>query len=108
MIPTAIGDLDQRLTLESPSRTPDGGGGAIVTWSEVGQLWAAVAATTGDERLRAEQVAGRVTHTVVIRHRGDVVPAMRFRAGTRVLDIVAVLEAEQRRRLHCLCEERFL
>lgn len=105
---TGIGALDQRLTLESPSRAPDGGGGATVTWSEVGEIWAGVRPITGDERLRADQVAGRITHTVVIRRRADVIPAMRFRAGSRVLEITAVLDAGRRNRLRCLCEERFL
>ena len=77
---TAIDDLDQRLTLESPSRAPDGGGGAIVTWQTVGDVWASVHPISGDERLRADQVAGRITHTVVIRRRTDVTPAMRFRS----------------------------
>ena len=83
----------QRLTLESPSRAPDGGGGAIVTWQTVGDVWASVRPISGDERLRADQVAGRITHAVVIRHRTDVTPAMRFRSGARVLEIVAVLDA---------------
>ena len=71
-------------------------------------MWGAVRPITGDERLRADAVAGRVTHQVWIRHRADVVPAMRFRAGARILDIVAVLDPGQRDRLQCLCEERNL
>src|SRR6202008_731567 len=98
----------QRLTLESPSRAPDGGGGGVVTWQTVSEVWANVRPISGDERLRADQVAGRLTHTVVIRRRTDVTPAMRFRSGTRVLDIIAVLDAPPRNRLRCLCEERYL
>ena len=37
-----------------------------------------------------------------------VTPAMRFRTGARVLEIVAVLDARPRSRLRCLCEERYL
>jgi SPP1 family predicted phage head-tail adaptor len=103
----SIGALDQRLTLESPSRASDGGGGAVVTWVEVAEVWAAVRPISGDERLRADQVAGRVTHSVTIRRR-DVTPAMRLRSGSRVLDIVAVLDAPRASRLRCLCEERYL
>ena len=44
-----------------------------------------------DERLRADQVAGRITHVVVIRLRSGVTPSMRFRSGTRIFEIVAVL-----------------
>ena len=58
--------------------------------------------------MRADQVAGRVTHTVVIRHRSDIAPAMRFNSGVRILEIVAVLDAGPRQYLQCLCEERDL
>ena len=103
---TDIGALRERLTLESPSRADDGGGGAVVTWATVADVWAAVRPISGDERLRHDAVTARVTHEVWIRHRGDVVPAMRFTAGARILDIVAVLAPARRDRLQCLCEEQ--
>jgi SPP1 family predicted phage head-tail adaptor len=103
-----IGDLDTRVILEVPSRAPDGGGGAIVTWNEVTASWAQVRPISGEERLLADQVAGRLTHSVVIRHRTDVVPAMRFRANARILEIVAVFDSGPGRFLKCLCEERYL
>ena len=92
----------------SPSARADGGGGATVTWETVAELWAHVRPITGDERLRHDQLAGRLTHEVWIRYRPGVLPAMRFRQGTRIYEIVAVLEVERRRRLKCLCEERSL
>ena len=110
--PPSIGALRERLTLQSPSRTADGGGGAAVTWETVVELWAHVRPISGDERLRHDAVAGRVTHEVWIRHRADVVPAMRITDGGRILDIVAVLDAGSASgrpdRLQCLCEERHL
>jgi len=102
---TDIGALRERLTLESPSRAEDGGGGAVVTWTTVADVWAAVRPISGDERLRHDAVTARVTHEVWIRHRGDVVPAMRFTSGPRILDIVAVLAPDRRHRIQCLCEE---
>lgn len=53
-------------------------------------------------------MSGRVTHKVVIRHRADIAPQMRFRQGARILEITAVLDAGARGRLVCLCEERNL
>ncbi len=108
MTSISIGALRQRLTLQSPSRVDDGGGGATVTWDTVAELWAYVRPITGDERLRHDAVTARVTHEVWIRHRSDVAPAMRFTDGARVLDIVAVLDPGRRDRLQCLCEERQL
>jgi SPP1 family predicted phage head-tail adaptor len=103
-----IGALRERLALQAPARVDDGGGGADVTWSTIAEVWGAVRPVTGEERLRADAVSGRVTHRVWIRHRDDVVPAMRFTLGARILDIVAVLDAGRRDRLLCLCEERSL
>ena len=103
-----IAALRERLVLEQPVRTPDGGGGASVTWELVAELWAHVRPISGDERLRHDQLAGRLTHEVWLRYRPGVTPAMRFRQGTRVYEIVAVLEAQRRSRLQCLCEERTL
>jgi SPP1 family predicted phage head-tail adaptor len=103
-----IGSLRDRLTLEQPVRAADGGGGASVTWESVADLWAHVRPISGDERLAHDQIAGRLTHQVWVRHRTGVVPAMRFRDGARIYEIVAVLDSPRRTHLKCLCEERSL
>ena len=103
-----IGTLNERFTLEAPARPPDGGGGAGIAWEAVTDLWARVRPIAGDERLAHDQLAGRLTHQVWIRYRPGVVPAMRFRQGTRIYEIVAVLEPQRRACLKCLCEERSL
>jgi len=103
-----IASLRDRLTLEQAVRAPDGGGGASLTWQTVAELWAHVRPITGDERLRHDQVAGRLTHRVSIRHRPGVTPAMRFRQDARIYEIVAVLDSPRRTHLTCLCEERSL
>ena len=104
-----IGQLRQRLVLESPVRIPDGGGGAIESWLTVAEIWASLTPATGAESVPAEAIAGHVSHVVVMRHRSDVVPAMRLRSGTRLFEITAILDADGRRRhLKCLCRERDL
>ena len=50
----AIGRLRHRLTLESASRTPDGGGGASETWSTVTEVWAEITPTSGAEAVDAD------------------------------------------------------
>ena len=103
-----IRSLRERFALEQPVRTADGGGGAIVAWEIVTELWAHLRPISGDERLRHDQLSGRVTHAAWVRYRPGVTPAMRLRQGTRIYEIVAVIEAERRARLKCLCEERTL
>jgi SPP1 family predicted phage head-tail adaptor len=103
-----IASLRHRITLEQPLPTPDGGGGASLAWEPVAELWAHVRPISGDERLIHDQVAGRLTHVVWLRHRPGVVPTMRLRQGARIYEIVAVLETPHRPFLKCLCEERSL
>lgn len=104
-----IGRLRHRLTLETRSRSPDGGGGAVSAWTPVAELWGAVEAVAGKEAVAADRVSGETACRIVIRHRDDVGPAMRFRRGGEAFDIVAALDGDGRRRfLVCECERRDL
>jgi SPP1 family predicted phage head-tail adaptor len=104
-----IGELRHRVVLEAETRAPDGGGGAVLGWQPVSELWAAVKPLAGDERVAAEALAGQVSHLVVVRGRAGVEPAMRFRLGNRILAIAAVLDLDERRRwLVCRCREENL
>lgn len=104
-----IGDLRHRVVLEAETRAPDGGGGAVVGWTVVAEMWAAIHPMSGGESVAAEAVSGTLSHVVVIRSRPGVVPAMRFRRGTRVLAIAAVREIDDRNRyLACACRENDL
>lgn len=104
-----IGELRQRLSIEQPQRTGDGGGGASETWVGIGEVWARVRPLSGEERADADALAGVVSHEVVIRYRTDLAPEMHFRRGERLFDIRAVLDLDDNRRfLRCLVEEREL
>jgi SPP1 family predicted phage head-tail adaptor len=104
-----IGRLRHRLTLEASARAGDGGGGAVSTWETVAELWGAVEAVAGKEAVMADRVSGEASYRIVIRHRDDLRPAMRFRRGAEAFGILAVLDADGRRRfLVCDCERRDL
>jgi SPP1 family predicted phage head-tail adaptor len=105
----AIGRLRHRLALEAASRTPDGGGGASETWTTVAEVWAGITPTSGTEAVDADALTGRVSHEIVLRYRPDVAPVMRLRSATRLFEIAAVIDVDERRRwLKCLCVERDL
>lgn len=105
----AIGRLRHRLTLEAATRTPDGGGGASETWTTVAEVWAEISPTSGTEAVDSDALTGRVSHEIVFRYRSGVAPAMRLRSGTRLFEIAAVIDVDERRRwLKCLCVERDL
>lgn len=104
-----IGRLSHRLALEREVRTGDGGGGATVIWETVAEMWGAVEMTSGTERVRAGAVAGEANTIITVRYRDDAVPAMRFRNGTQIFEIVSALDVDGRRRyLRCQCQRRRL
>lgn len=106
---TRIGKLRHRLTIEQETRVADGGGGSASVWEPVAEIWGAVEATGGSERVAADRVSGEVRYVITIRHRGDLGPAMRFRRGAEAFAILAVLDRDGRRRfLDCHCERRDL
>lgn len=101
-----IGELRQRLALQAPVATDNGGGGVTRTWTLVAEVWGALRPLSGSEGVVADGLAGRVSHEVWIRHRAGVRPEMRFALGTRLFDIKAVIDVGERHRfLRCLVEE---
>lgn len=101
-----IGEFRHRLTLEAPVRTADEGGTAVVTWTAVAEVWAAIRPTSGRERVDADRLTGHVTHEIRIRWRAGVDATQRFRLGPRIFAINAARDLDERRRLLvCACEE---
>lgn len=104
-----IGAMRERITLQSATRTLDAGGGAVVSWTPLAfaaHVWARIEPLSGGEALQAMRLQARVTHRVRLRWRDDVTAAMRLVWGTRVLNIRAVINPDERRRyLELLCEE---
>ena len=102
-----IGHLRQRISVERPVRTSDGGGGAAESWVLVAEVWAQIRPLSGSERAEADGLAGRVSHEVIMRYRDDVGPDDRIAFDGRLFDIRAALDVDERRRfLKCLAEER--
>ena len=105
----SIGALRHRLNLEQTSRAGDGGGGVTESWVQVAQVWGEIAPLSGRESVEAARIAGRYRYEITIRYRAGVVPAMRFRLGTRIFHILAVEDVGERGVwLKALCEEREL
>lgn len=103
----SIGDMRQRLVLQAPVESPDGGGGVTRAWSLVAEVWGALKPASGAETVAADGVRARVSHEVWIRYRTGVGPEMRFVLGTRIFEIRAAIDSGERHRfLRCLVEER--
>ncbi len=81
----AIGGMRHRVVIQSPTRTSDGGGGGVVSWSDVATVFASIEPTGGNERFFGDQNEGRITHNIILRFRRDVSHKNRIRYA-RVVD----------------------
>ena len=105
------GRLDKCVVVQSRSSTKDAYGHELNSWSEVGTVWANIKPGAGSERVRAMQVAGTVSHTVLVRYAPAFTPpkgaaALRILYGSRVFNVLsAINEEEQNRWIIFVCEE---
>lgn len=95
---TRIGKLRERVTVERMTRTPDGFGGATVSWIEVATCRAEVISFKGREHARDGRAETRAPYRVVTRYREDVTSAMRIRWRDRLLDIQSAIDPDGERR----------
>lgn len=100
------GKLRERITIQSETSTPDGGGGYTVGWNNVATVFAQVKPQRGKEALEAMQMRDTQLYDVVIRYRADVTPKHRISWGSRIFNIRAVMNKDERDRyLTLVCEE---
>ena len=92
------GELRHRLTFKGPTHTSDGQGGITETWGSAFTVWGAFGPLTGKEFYDSQLVNSEITGKVKIRHRDDIDPTMQIYFGTRVFEILSILNPEERDR----------
>jgi head-tail adaptor len=90
----AAGDYDSPIIFEAPSSTPDGYGGTVLTWSQVGnRTFASIQPVIGAGGEREAEGALRATSTYAIKlwRREDITESMRIKwqqkTVTQILNI---------------------
>lgn len=91
--------LNRKLVLEDPVQTPDGAGGFVENWIELGTLWAEVAAGTGSEKAGEFVTVSNVPYRITVcgapvGAESRPKPNQRLRDGTRLFRIKAVTERD--------------
>lgn len=87
-----IGTLDQRARLLARTTSPDGGGGASLSWTELAEIWIAVETASGGEDFGASRLESRTRYRVTARRRDDVTAGTRLQTSTHLLSVLAVLD----------------
>ena len=100
------GRLRHRITIQTFTTTKDEFGQPVETWDTFDTVWASVEPLTGREYFQAQQTQAEISYRVRIRYLSGVEPTMRVIHGSRTLEILAVLNAEERNReIQLMCRE---
>lgn len=94
------GQLRERVTIQRKSVTRDGFGAEVVTWPDLVTVWANVRSTDGTEGVEStvDQVVATISHSVLIRYRAGLSPAMRVVWRGKALQILSIVENDNRQR----------
>lgn len=100
------GELRHPIVIQTRATTVDSYGGQETTWTNFASLFAAVEPLSGRELLNAQSFRSGVTTRIRSRYVPDVNAAMRVVYGSRVFEIAAVLNVNERgREMHLICSE---
>ena len=100
------GELRTRVVIEEPVRVGSGTGGRV-DWRTVAPAWADIRPIRSTDRNQEGHFQTVKLARVTIRYRPGIKSKMRVKLGARVLEIVSVIDVDERhRQLDLLCEER--
>lgn len=92
------GDLRHRITIQENRPVKDAEGIVQDSWVDLATVWAALKPLSGRELLAAQALQSETTGTLEIRYRAGIKPSQRVIFGGRVLEILAVLNKEEKNR----------
>lgn len=103
------GDLRHRVTIQQPTLNADGMGGGNYIWSNIATAWANVTTTIASgniESLTGDQLRTIQYFMVKMRYRSDITTKMRLLHYGRVLEILSVVNRDERKReMSLYCKE---
>ena len=103
----AIGALRARVKLQSPMRVADELGGAAISWSDEGDIWADIEAGAANERAAIDAAPSVSVYRLTINRHDGVRAGWRAAWGARRLRIVGVAD-DGAPRFILYCEEETL
>lgn len=102
----SIGTLTDRIDLRKRGLVEGAAGGHEAFYVPLGSVWARVRALSGRRDVAADGRGVEISHSVVLRFRGDVEPGDRIVYRGRNLDVVSAGDLNGRRAyLSCRCSE---
>ena len=100
-----MGQMRQRIALQAKTITKSEGI-PLESWTTVAIVWAAVSDISGKEYFQAGAMQSEVTTRIKIRYRTGITPSMRVLYGSRVFQILSVIDKDERHRvIELMCKE---
>lgn len=99
------GKLRERVTVQIASGSTNTLGETVLTWSDSTSVWASVEGVSARESLAAGQQDVSLTHKVRLRYLPGLTQQMRFAWRGRTLEIVSLLEHDNRSEHEAICTE---
>jgi SPP1 family predicted phage head-tail adaptor len=100
------GKLRERVTVQIASGTTNALGETVLAWANSSAVWASVEGVSAREALTAGQQETTVSHRVRMRYLPGLTQNMRFAWRSRTLDIVSLLEHNNRSEHEAVCQEQ--
>lgn len=99
------GDLRERITVQIASGSTNTLGETVLAWSDSTSVWASVEGVNAREALNYGRQETTVTHRVTMRHLPGLTQQMRLSWRGRTLDIISLLEHDNRTMHEAICQE---
>lgn len=91
-----IGNLNERITIQTVTRTIDLQGGATESWADKITVWGEVIPVSSDQRWDSERLGYFATHKITIRYRNDLNTSMRIKRGGTIYYIHRLIEQKKK------------
>lgn len=99
------GRLRERVTVQQASESRNALGETLLSWSTFADRWASVEGVSAREALSAGQQDVTITHRVRMRYVSGMTQNMRIVWRSRTLNVVSLLEYDNRTEHVAICEE---
>jgi SPP1 family predicted phage head-tail adaptor len=99
------GTLRERVAVQQATENRNRLGESISTWSTFAEVWASVQGVSAREFLLAGQQQVEISHRVKMRYLTGLTPQMRLSWRGRTLEIISILEHENRSVHELICQE---
>jgi SPP1 family predicted phage head-tail adaptor len=99
------GKLRERVTVQIASGTTNALGETVLTWANSSAVWASVEGVSAREALIAGQNQVSMSHRVRMRYLPGLTQQMRLSWRSRTLEIISLLEHNNRSEHEVICQE---